>query len=64
MSFEAKYHGRCSDCGERIEPGERVRYEDDELVHDECDGDLSVEDRPLDVCPTCWLVRPCECEVA
>jgi hypothetical protein len=65
VSFEARYHGRCADCGEHIEPGDRVRYDGGVLVHDDCDDTITVEDdAPLDVCPTCWLIRPCECEVA
>lgn len=31
--FEARYYGRCGcGCGDRIQPGDEVCYEDDELV--------------------------------
>lgn len=39
MVFEARYPGRCPQCGERIEPGDEVTYNDDEVVHAECDDD-------------------------
>lgn len=40
MSFEARYRGKCAACGDRIEEGDEVTYDDDdELIHDECDDD-------------------------
>ncbi len=34
--FQALYYGRCL-CGDPIEPGDSVAYdEDDDLVHEEC----------------------------
>lgn len=36
-AFEAKYHGCCNACGEFIEPGQTVTYnEDHELIHWPC----------------------------
>ena len=61
MSFEAKFTGRCSDCGERIQVGDQVTYADDELVHLECDGP-DAPARIAEVCGKCWLTKPCECE--
>ena len=62
MSFEARYPGRCAACDSRIIPGEHVRYsEDDEIMHNRCE-DTEVTDRPIEVCATCWLVKPCDCE--
>jgi hypothetical protein len=64
--FEARYGGPCAaDCGERIHPGDPVRYVADELCHDECAG--QVEDRPparvelVRPCSACWTVHAGEC---
>lgn len=62
MSFEAKYGGRCADCGESIYVGDMIRYDGDTVVHDDCDP-VAVDDRPLSVCDKCWLVQPCDCGV-
>lgn len=62
MPFEAKYGGRCADCGEPIHIGDQIRYDDDRVVHDDCDP-VPVSERPLDVCDKCFIVRPCGCEV-
>lgn len=35
-TFEARYGGRCGVCDGRIEEGDTVAYEDDELVHADC----------------------------
>jgi len=43
-TFEAKYYGRCQECGERIEPGDEVCYDaDDDLVHEDCNPELEEE---------------------
>ena len=63
MSFEAKYAGICGSCTERIRPGDDVNYVEGELVHADCDIAAPVE-RKTETCPVCWLIRPCECEVA
>lgn len=35
--FEARYFGACGgDCGDRIQPGDPVRYAGDVLCHEEC----------------------------
>ncbi len=63
--FEAKYHGRCAECEDEIEPGDRVRYVDGGLVHVGClDPALRVRRRQTkaEVCTTCWLERPCPCD--
>ncbi|WP_152030905.1 hypothetical protein [Agromyces aureus] len=64
MSFTAKYPGRCDDCREAIEPGD-----DRTLVHVVCDGpgvdqmtDLD-RDAKREVCPECFLLKPCVCGV-
>ena len=35
-AFDAKYAGWCRECRERFEPGDRIRYVDDLLVHEDC----------------------------
>ena len=76
MSFEAKYEGRCADCGERIHVGDLIRFDAPEIdvealvaryVHVDCDASVSETDLDRDakreVCQKCWLLKPCECEV-
>lgn len=61
-TFAAKYHGRCSACHERIEPGQDVRFTDDsDLIHADCD-DLPDERPPGPLCDSCWLTKPCGCD--
>jgi hypothetical protein len=63
MSFDARYHGRCAACEESIIPGEHVRYSEDEvLVHDRCEEASASYAAPIEVCPQCWLTKPCDCE--
>ena len=60
--FEARYPGKCAACDGRITPGENVRYsEDDEIMHSRCE-DESAAARPVEVCGSCWLTKPCDCE--
>lgn len=59
-TFEAQYHGICPRCAEKIEPGDLVRYVNDELVHRR--HSKPTEEKPTEVCGSCWLVKPCECE--
>lgn len=59
--FEAKYGGTCGSCDERIRVGELVTYDEDVLVHAECEAAARMV-RNQDVCGTCWLVKPCDCE--
>lgn len=54
MAFIARFKGRCSSCGEDIEPGENVFYDDHELVHVTC----SWEQNPAlkqTICKRCFL---------
>jgi hypothetical protein len=72
--FIAKYPGRCDDCREIIQPGQRVEYKRGDLsapsgvlVHEVCDDvapELSDLDRDAQkpVCEECWLIQPCGCE--
>jgi hypothetical protein len=69
--FVASFGGPCAaECGDRIKPGEEVRYVADELMHVECaDADLPPEVRNVDAslrrnspaCPSCWTVHAGEC---
>lgn len=66
MAFPAKYEGgMCpADCGQRIHEGDMVRYDGDELVHDECapkPNRYTIAPSEV-VCPDCWLVKPCRCD--
>lgn len=58
-TFEAKFSDTCPRCSGGIEPGDRVRYVDDVLVH----ARHSPKPEPkYEICDKCWLTRPCECE--
>lgn len=61
-AFAARYAGRCGGCDERILPGEQIVMVDDEPVHEECEAWALGPPRPVDVCPECWMVRPCPCQ--
>ena len=63
--FTARYRGRCAGCDEEIEPGQSVAYVDDDLVHAGCGtgGYAKPGSKKEEVCTTCWLIKPCECEV-
>ncbi len=60
-TLRARYSGPCAnDCGVRIEPGDEVVYVDDAVVHADCEASPEPE-RPVTVCPTCHLTKPCDC---
>lgn len=60
MAFPAKFPGRCAaECGEPIREGDLVRYDEDQIVHEEC---IVKEERPKEICPRCWTEIPCFCE--
>lgn len=51
--FQARYDGVCAaECGNRIHPGDHVRYEEGQLVHAAC---FPVEEPLRPVCSKCWL---------
>ena len=62
MSFEAKYPGRCA-AGDRIAPGELVKYDDEELVHVNCEVPSlpNARDDLGTVCRTCWTIHAGGC---
>lgn len=57
MTFTARYASTCGDCDRPIAPGDQVQYRDDVLTHAQCPTP-----RPVTICPTCWLAKPCECD--
>jgi hypothetical protein len=60
--FEARYGGRCAaDCGEPIREGDQVVYEDDELVHADCEGKHEQQRPERPACTSCWTVHAGEC---
>jgi len=64
-TFTAQFHGICAACGIYIVPGESCAYnEDGKVVHARiCDPyTRRVEQRSAEVCTTCWLTKPCECD--
>jgi hypothetical protein len=59
-AFRARYAGGCAECWHDIEPGELVRFDDDDrLVHDSCAAEPELAEQPA--CPSCWLVHAGEC---
>lgn len=62
MGFVARYLGQCGSCEEEIKPGQEITYDEgDQTVHVDCDAAAPVE-RPVTLCPTCHLTKPCDCE--
>ena len=57
-AFEAQYSDTCARCRRGIEPGELVRYVDDDLVHLR----HPITERVDVICLRCWLAKPCECD--
>lgn len=62
-AFEARYHGKCALCGERIVPGDLCRFAEDDggVVHVDCDAVVLPDEKPAKVCTRCWLTS-CDCE--
>lgn len=58
MSFEARYWGTCGSCGDEIEPGDEVTYDDGELVHDQCSAARTPVRRGRGRAPVAVAVRP------
>lgn len=63
-TFIAKYaSGACAGCDSPIKPGEEItRNLDQDYVHVDCpDTELdALATKP--VCPSCWMVGPCDCD--
>lgn len=41
--FELRWRKECAICGEIMEEGDLVKYEDDEIVHNQCASDPDEE---------------------
>lgn len=69
FAFRARYEGWCAaECGEPIEVGNDVTYVETHLVHAWCSDTAAdhlrsaASERPVTICPTCRLTKPCDCE--
>lgn len=64
-SFEARYEQTCP-AGDDIDPGDTVRYDSDDMLwHTACltseaEAEKKRAEVPADICPICFLVKPCE----
>jgi hypothetical protein len=57
VTFTARYPGTCADCEDDIRPGEEIHTDGyGGFMHVHC----RQPDRPVAICPTCYLTRPCE----
>ena len=61
--FDARFHGACPACDCDIDPGQLVRYgDDDRVVHDVGDDAPAAVERPdPGPCASCRLVYRGEC---
>jgi hypothetical protein len=68
--IEAKFPGRCYDCGERIHEGDLIGFNlDGKVICQDCRVRLAEENyrsllphgKPETVCPRCHLTS-CDCE--
>lgn len=58
MSFISRYRGHCDECENAIEVGEDAFYDqNNELRHVQCP-----QERPVAICATCNMAKPCECD--
>lgn len=53
-TFEARYHSRCPACDELIRPGDPVKWDDDAVIHVDCEA--LAPDEPAEACPACFMV--------
>jgi hypothetical protein len=62
--FLARFSAVCGNCEGRFNPGERAKYEDDDLIHAGCAGRPASARRQLAVvvCTQCFLEKPCPCD--
>lgn len=60
MTFPARHHGTCVECGARIRPNDLIRRADDDdgWTHDTCTDTDHPDPEP---CPQCWLTI-CDCD--
>lgn len=63
MSFQARYRSQCVSCGNPINEGEHVMYEDGHLVHLDCPDPID-DDQPARNerrCPDCFTIHAGDC---
>ena len=53
MTFEARYPGRCNACDEPIKVGQECTFEDDLIVHIDCETHVIATAEP---CSLCFMV--------
>ena len=53
--------GVAAVIADRAGRGDDVVYVNDELVHLECEDTPKPAERTEEVCPACWLIKPCDC---
>lgn len=64
VTFAARYRGFCYECRTPFEPGDLIAYAEGHPspVHADCADVDAPDPKPETICPTCWLVQPCDCE--
>ncbi len=64
MAWIAKYRGVCDSCGGEIEVGDEITFVagtgERHPIHAYCSD--SARRKPAEVCPHCFMERPCPCE--
>lgn len=45
-TFTALYWSTCPECGEKVEPGDVALYQDDDVVHEDCQTEIIPSDEP------------------
>lgn len=64
MTLPARYSGVCPECGDRWQPGDLIRADEDrQWKHAVCPDDTD-DLAHGEVCDRCWLTKPCDCEGA
>ena len=58
-TFTARFPGECGACGERVRIGDQMTYAESVAVHIDCDD--VVPERPVTICPMCYMTT-CDCE--
>jgi hypothetical protein len=64
MAFPAQHRGHCLRCEEWFPEGTLIKaspVKSEGWVHETCPSPLAI-DRPVVVCTTCFLIKPCECD--
>lgn len=59
-TFTAKFNGECASCDSVIYAGDEVMFDDNKLVHAECD-ELPEPPKAQPPCGKCFLVHAGDC---